>query len=54
MGVGQRGDVREELGREKGGKTGVCQAVVAHALNPSTWEVEAVRFLSSRPAWSTE
>ena len=23
-------------------------------LNPSTWETEAVRFVSSRPAWSTE
>jgi hypothetical protein len=30
------------------------QAVVAHAFNPSTWEAEASRFLSSRPAWSTE
>ena len=29
-------------------------AVVAHASNPSTWEAEAGRFLSSRPAWSTE
>jgi hypothetical protein len=28
--------------------------VVAHTFNPSTWEAEAVRFLSSRPAWSTE
>jgi hypothetical protein len=28
--------------------------VVAHAFNPSTWEAEAVGFLSSRPAWSTE
>ena len=28
------------------------RAVVAHAFNPSTWEVEAGRFLSSRPAWS--
>jgi hypothetical protein len=26
-------------------------AVVAHAFNPSTWEAEAGRFLSSRPAW---
>jgi hypothetical protein len=25
-----------------------------HAFNPSTWEAEAVGFLSSRPAWSTE
>jgi major histocompatibility complex class I len=30
------------------------QAVVAHAFNPSTWEAEAGRFLSSRPAWSTK
>jgi hypothetical protein len=28
--------------------------VVAHAFNPSTWEAEAGRFLSLRPAWSTE
>jgi hypothetical protein len=30
------------------------RAMVAHAFNPSTWEAEAGRFLSSRPAWSTE
>jgi hypothetical protein len=30
------------------------RAVVAHAFNPSTWEAEAGRFRSSRPAWSTE
>jgi hypothetical protein len=29
-------------------------AVVAHAFNPSTWEAEAGRFLSLRPAWSTK
>ena len=28
--------------------------MVASIFNPSTWEVEEVRFLSSRPAWSTE
>ena len=28
--------------------------MVAHAFNPSTREAEAGRFLSSRPAWSTE
>jgi hypothetical protein len=28
--------------------------VVAHTFNPSTWEAEAGRFLSSGPAWSTE
>jgi hypothetical protein len=27
---------------------------VAHAFNPSTWEAEAGRFLSLRPAWSTK
>jgi hypothetical protein len=30
------------------------QALVVHTLNPSTWEAEASRFLSLRPAWSTE
>jgi hypothetical protein len=30
------------------------RALVAHAFNPSTWEAEAGRFLSSRPVWSTE
>jgi hypothetical protein len=30
------------------------RAVVAHTFNPSTWEAEAGRFLSSRPAWSTK
>jgi hypothetical protein len=29
-------------------------AVVAQVFNPSTWEAEAGKFLSSRPAWSTE
>ena len=28
--------------------------MVAHTYNPSTWEPEAGRFLSSRPAWSTK
>jgi hypothetical protein len=27
--------------------------VVVHAFNPSIWEAQAGRFLSSRPAWST-
>ena len=27
----------------------VCQAVVAHAFNPSTWETETGGFLNSRP-----
>jgi hypothetical protein len=30
------------------------RAVVTHAFNPSTWEAEAGRVLSSRLAWSTE
>jgi hypothetical protein len=28
--------------------------VVVHTFNPRTWEAEAGRFLSSRPAWSTK
>ena len=35
-------------------KLGNGQAVVVHAFNPSTWEAEAGRFLSSRPGWTTE
>jgi hypothetical protein len=35
-------------------KTISSWAVMAHALDPSTWEAEAGGFLSSRPAWSTE
>jgi major histocompatibility complex class I len=35
-------------------KVNICQAVVVQAFNPSTWEAEAGRFLSSRPAWSTK
>jgi hypothetical protein len=31
-----------------------CQAVIVHTFNPSTWEAEVGRFLSSRPPWSTE
>jgi hypothetical protein len=30
------------------------RAMEVHAFNPSTWEAEAGRFLSSRPVWSTE
>ena len=35
-------------------KMKVSQAVVACAFNPSTWDAETGRFLSSRSAWSTE
>jgi hypothetical protein len=35
-------------------KTYCGRAVVVHAFNSSTREAEAGRFLSSRPAWSTE
>ena len=31
-----------------------CHTVLAHNFNPSSWELEADRFLSSRPYWSTE
>ena len=37
-----------------GKETELCQAVVAHAFNPSTREAETGGSLSSRPAWSTE
>jgi hypothetical protein len=37
-----------------GYKINSSQAVVVHTFNPSTWEAKAGRFLSSRPAWSTE
>jgi hypothetical protein len=35
-------------------KVSYHQAMMAHTFNSSTWEAEAGRFLSSRPAWSTE
>jgi hypothetical protein len=42
------GGLKEKL------KVGCSLAVVAHSFNPSTWEAEAGRFLSSRPSWSAE
>jgi hypothetical protein len=30
------------------------RAEVVHAFNPSTWEAEADRSLSLRPAWATQ
>jgi hypothetical protein len=44
----------ETLPRKKEEKGWLCQAVVAHAFNPSTWEAEAGGFLSLKPAWSTK
>ena len=35
-------------------KKPLCQVMVTHAFNPSTWEAEAGGSLSSRTAWSTE
>jgi hypothetical protein len=35
-------------------KINLLPGVLVHAFNPSTWEAEAGRFLSLRPAWSTE
>jgi hypothetical protein len=34
--------------------SGLEPGVVAHTFNPSSREAEAGRFLSLRPAWSTE
>jgi hypothetical protein len=34
-------------------RKGFWTGVVVHAFNPSTWETETGRFLSSRTAWST-
>jgi hypothetical protein len=45
MGVGEETDRIKKINKP---------GVVAHAFNSSTWEAEAGRFLSSRPAWSTE
>jgi hypothetical protein len=35
-------------------KTPPLPGMVAHDFNPSTWEAETGRFLSSRPAWLTK
>jgi hypothetical protein len=40
--------------KTKRNKNQNLRAVVVHAFNPSTWEAEAGRFLSSRAAWSME
>ena len=32
----------------------LARAVMAHAFNPSTWEAEAGRSQSLRPAWPVE
>jgi hypothetical protein len=42
--------------RDNSRKVLICQAVVAQAFNPSTWEAEAEAggFLSPRPVLSTE
>jgi hypothetical protein len=43
-----------ELRNSPASASQVLGEVMAHAFNPSTWEAEAGRFLSSRLAWSTE
>jgi hypothetical protein len=47
----ENGDITTET---EGIKKIIRLGVVAHAFNPSTQEVEAGGFLSSRPAWSTK
>jgi hypothetical protein len=42
------------MGLERWLSVSCAWAVVVHTLNPSTREAEAGRFLSLRPAWSTE
>jgi hypothetical protein len=40
-------------GQENSLKTNFIK-IIGVLINPSTWEAEAGRFLSSRPAWSTK
>jgi hypothetical protein len=55
VGNGKRRDrVGKRIREYKGKRVRRSQTVVVYASNPSTWEAEAGRFLSSRPAWSTE
>ena len=49
-----RATQRNPVSKNKNKNKTTSGAVVAHAFNPSTWEAEASRFLSLRPAWSTE
>ena len=46
--------VKKKKKKKSSLKASLSRAVVAHAFNPSTWEAEAGKFLSSRPAWSTK
>jgi hypothetical protein len=47
----QPANVENQNGIKKGF---TFQAVVVHAFNPSTWEAEPDRFLSSISVWSIE
>jgi major histocompatibility complex class I len=41
-------------GKQKNIRTEHQPGMVVRAFNSSTWEAEAGRFLSSKPAWSTK
>jgi hypothetical protein len=47
--------LNEKVSCQGSGKSLISKpGMVAHAFSASTWEAEAGRFLSSRPAWSTK
>jgi hypothetical protein len=51
---GLQPQIYEELKKLDIKKSNNCWAVVVHTFNSRIWEAETGRFLSLRPAWSTE